>query len=216
MTPRPHRHAATAPAAAAIALAAVFLALAAGGCLSQGPRNYENENDRLRARVLELEERVEDLTAERDELLTKLRDTEAKPLEPQALEALPRVAGIRFDPLTGLDDNDTSPGMDRVIAYVKPYDGRRRFVQVAGTLRIEAFVLPVGEDGGEPRRIASATLSPAELREAYRYNFTGQHYTVTVPIDPPNAVLDGPVVIQAELTDAISGRTFSAEHVVER
>ena len=120
-------------AARQIALAAAALALAPGGCLTQGPRNYENENDALRATVLELRTQVEDLTAERDELLSKLRETEAKPLEPQALEALPRVAGIRLDPLTGVDDDDTSPGMDRLIAYVEPFDGRRRFVQVAGS-----------------------------------------------------------------------------------
>lgn len=199
---------------AILPLLAAVAAAALTGC-TQGPRDFENENDRLRRRVLELENEVESLRAERSELRAKLAEAQRTPggVAPEALEALPRVAGINIDRLSGPDDTDRDGAPDRIVVYVKPYDARQRFLQIAGELAVDAFALPPGA-GAEPQRIASITLSPDELRDAYRYDFTGQYYSAAIPLDGARIPEGASVLLRAAFDDAVTGQTHTAERIV--
>lgn len=203
------------PPRPAIPLLLAVAAAAALAACSQGPHNFENENDRLRRQVLELEEEVESLRAQRGELRSKLAEADRAPGEvlPEALAALPRVAGINLDRLSGPDDTDSNGSPDRIVVYVKPYDARQRFLQVAGELTIEAFALPPGT-GEEPQRIVTLTLSPEELRDAYRYDFTGQYYSAAIPLENTDLSPDASILLRAAFADALSGQTHTAERIV--
>ncbi|HVZ94936.1 MAG TPA: hypothetical protein VG797_10540 [Phycisphaerales bacterium] len=202
-----------------------LLFLAAGvltGCKAK-PKNFDNENDALRRRVTELETQLAATTAERNELQAKLAEAArtsaaAGGLSEEAREALPRCAGVRLGRLSGPVADDGTPGLDAIDFYVQPFDGRQRFVPVAGTLTASAAFIPrtsgTAVPPPPPRELGRVTLSPNQLREAYRASPLGTHYTVRLPLDPPNMPLEGTVVLRVELLDALTGQTWRAEQLV--
>jgi hypothetical protein len=197
------------------ALASAALTLPASSLLG-GHKNFENENDTLRRRVLELEQQVQLAQAGKSEALAKISELEKArqaPLPPEVLEALPRVAGIEIDRLSGPIDKDGTPGPDAITVAVSTYDGRRRFVQAVGTLTIEASLLPA-QIGSAPIPLGTLTLGPKDLREAYRYDLTGIYYSATLPLAQPNSPLEGTIVLRAEFDDAVTGEVFRAERLV--
>lgn len=198
-------------------------AVCASAACSSGPKNFENENDLLRRRVLDMERQIADLTALNEELAVKVRAAAARSpsdgVVAEALEALPRCVKIEIGALSGLVDTDGVAGFDAVDVYVRPLDGRGRFTQVSGWLAVNASLLPIGTSGAPtaegPRLIASARFSPIELREAYRSSFTGTHYSVRIPLEAPNQRLAGALSITVTLEDGVSGEVRTATQASE-
>lgn len=176
-------------------LAPAFLLLLAGCNLRiGGSEGLDKVADDLRAQNHSLRDELAAAEAERDELRAKLaalsRDTA------EVAEATPRIAGIELDSLSGL-----SPDGKSFLFYVRPYDGRRRFLQAVGelTLTVEREGSPIA---------GPLVLSPAQLRDAYRSGFTGTHYSAELPA--PAHGLAGELTLRAALNDAATGLTHSA------
>jgi hypothetical protein len=184
--------------------------LALGSC---GARNFDNENDRLRRLTLEQGGKIKALEADRAELEAKLaeanRAREAA-LDPDVLAALPRCAGIGLESLSGVQRaRDGEAGGPRVVAFIDPFDGRQRFVQIVGTLTVDAVI--AGPTGDAAPLTVTATLGPADVREAYRTTMTGYYYLVEIPVDAGAVPGEGTVTIRARFVDALSGLTHEAE-----
>ncbi|TVQ61040.1 MAG: hypothetical protein EA379_07090 [Phycisphaerales bacterium] len=197
---------------------AVCVLVAATGCRAR-PKNFDNENDELRRRVAQLERERDNAAARAGEAEAKLRElllTRENVDEREALEALPRVAGITIGRLSGFAEINERGEALSVDVYIRPFDGRQRFVQVAGRITVEATLLDEGVNAASdgPRRLAVATLSPSAVREAYRASPMGTHYTVrlTMP-EPINAERAG-VLVRVELMDPIGGGVHRAERIV--
>lgn len=177
-----------------------------------GGSSASAENDRLRRERLELQARVADLEAQRDELRAKLAEAgRGGPLPPEALEALPRIASVEIDALSGARPAGQAGPITGVEVALRPLDGRRRFVQAVGTLVVEADLLPPAGVSDAPRRVLSRTLGPAELREAYRSGIAGTRYSVELPAEPPITARSGTLVVRVELRDALTGESHRAE-----
>ncbi len=194
-------------------------------CACSGPKDFDNDNDALRR------ER-ESLLAENGRLRAELTESRAKldelartanlaeGVSPEEFaRAVPRCAGLDWDRLTGFVDEDGVPGPEAIDVYLRPFDGRQRFLQVAGWLTIRADVLPepdpANPDGVQPPElIATVTLGPTEVREAYRASILGMHYTVRIDMLEPNRVLDGDVVLVASFRDAQTGRRHRAQRTL--
>lgn len=215
----PARHSTT-PRLPLILILGVASALA--GCRAKGAWS---ESDDLRVQLAEAEGRVAALTLERDEARAKLLEAErvrmsTGDLSAEAAAALPRVAAIEIDRLSGLTDSDpadTRP-FDAIEVYLKPTDGRERFVQIVGSVSVRADLIPrAGSASGEPPvTISSATLDPAHLREAYRSTFLSTHYTLRMLLDDattPN-MGSGNIALSVEFLDALTGRVHRAERMV--
>ncbi|CAG0969835.1 hypothetical protein PHYC_01182 [Phycisphaerales bacterium] len=206
------------------ATACVFLVLLmlSAGCTIAGRRSVSAENELLRRRIIELEKQAALLTGERDELSLKLTETLRAGDFPakDALESLPVCARVEMDRYCGFDPADPKSPATGVVVGFRPLDGRSRFVQIAGRVRIEAMTLPPSinlDATGEPARVAVATLQPPTLREAYRDGFGGARYEVVLPLQTP--IERGPgktptLVIRVELTDALTKSVHQAERVI--
>ncbi len=164
----------------------------------------EAENDRLRHEVATLNDRVKALEGERDELAAKV--SPATPAEREALDATPRLAGIEVGSLSGYVPVDSAKPATGVVGYIVTKDGRDRFVQAVGSLKVEAMV--------EGRVVAIAELTPRQVRDAYRSGFTGTHYEVQMPLLEPVARGTATMLVKAEFRDSATGRVYSAEHEV--
>jgi len=194
----------------------------APGCSVGGSKSARTENDALRRRILELEQRSTQLEGEKSELASKVRERARldSTIDPEALEALPRLTRVDIDALSGFVPADASQPATSVVIAFAPKDGRGRFVQVAGTARVEALMAPGWIDSGasgEPRRLGVITLTPLALRDAYRAGFGGSYYEATIPLDAPidrSGNRPPVLILRVELSDAITGTVQTSERVV--
>lgn len=182
------------------------LVLALVGCRA-GPKNFDNENDALRREVSTLKAEVSRLSAENTDLRAKadqaLAAMKASGTPGAAvIESMPRCAALELSSKTAL----ARSGPPQVEVVIETLDARRRFVQVAGTLRVDATSLPQ-DANGTPQTIGVVTLTPEMLREAYRSSFMGTHYAVTLDLSAPPS---GTLVVRARLDDAVTAQTLEA------
>jgi hypothetical protein len=191
------------------ALAAVILVLLAG-CGTKASRH----NAVLLAENEALKEENEALTARVCELEAALAEAQTAPgdraVSPEVVAATPHVAVVEIDRRSHARDDNEDGRLDELQVYVKPLDGRRRFIQLAGSLTVTATVVP---PDAAPIVLARAELGPAELRDAYRSSFMGTHYRVVLPL--PAEVPDGPAAVGVTYTDGHTGRTIDALREVD-
>jgi hypothetical protein len=172
-------------------------------------KKVSEENDRLRARVIELEVENQQLTGRAAELDGQLqRVTNDLPVPREVLDATPYVAAISIASVSHAADTDGDGVSDTLVIYVEPTDGRGRFVQMVGELSVHAATLPGDNDAITLGRV---TLGPGELRNAYRSSFLGTHYTVEVPITIADPATQTPCTVKVEFIDGHSGRTVTGQ-----
>lgn len=207
-------------AGAGMVLRAALLAAVLGAVVScrAKPKNFDNENDELRRRLDATQVQVDMLRAENTELKGQLAEAghrleaAGQPPSGEVVSSIPRCAGVRFGKLTGIDIHDPN----RVIVYLIPYDGRQRFVQVAGHIAVDLTLLdpdPGGEAGSEPKVLGSVALGPVEVREAYRSTMLSTHYAVDVTLTEPLG-RGRAAVLRAKFDDAVTGLSHEAHLVV--
>lgn len=206
-------------AAIPVLLAVAVITLPA--CRVGGVRSVEAENDRLRQEMLDKDKKQRELEGEITELKVKLAEAcrAQTPLPDDVLHALPRVTSLEVSSLCGFEPTDANVPASAVSVWFETQDGRGRFVQAVGTVTISALILPpkVGDAGPEPQGVAKLTLSPVQLRDAYRSSFTGTHYAAEIKLDQP--VERGPgrtpsLLVRIEFHDAITGQDLKAERVI--
>jgi len=189
------------------------------GC-SRRVGGFKDQLDETRYERDQLEIELRRTTAERNELQGKLNELTAK-LEavegvPAAviIDSLPRCAGIRIGRLSEFFDRDGQPGFEGMDVYLVPVDARDRFVQISGTLRVSLLHYPPpGAGDDEPRTLATRTIGPSEIREAYRSTVLSTHYTVRLDFDPPleKSHHKGTLLLVVQFRDILTGLTHSAE-----
>jgi hypothetical protein len=195
------------------------------GCNVGGTSTSRAENDRLRREALELRRDLERAEGEKAELRVKLAESQRSrtaAMDPAVLEAMPRITRIEFGILSGIDDATRSP---RLVRFdLTPLDGRARFTQAVGTLTVEASVLPELTPGSTPQAspesgplpglmLGRKTLSPGELREAYRSGLTSPSYVVE--IEPGQPVPEtGELVLRVSFSDALTDQTHVATKTI--
>lgn len=221
----------------ALAAAGVTLLMLAG-CRVGGERSVEAENDRLRAENRELREQVTTLELREKELQalsaelasrTPQSPTEAGvapsevggPLHDEIVAATPRIARIELGATPAIVWREDRA--ERVSIAVRTQDGRGRFTQAVGTLRVEAYALPEGSSGNATdaeaaqasgaRRVASIELPPVALRDAYRSSLAGTHYAAELSPDAPLAP-GTTLAVVAVLDDRTTGQRHRAEQLV--
>ena len=204
------------PAARRVVRAAVVIVGAAcvfnaAGCGSG--KGFLNENDRLRRENMELTERAaaaEQRAAGLEADLAAAR-TAAGLTWPEGVDR-PVCASVEIDGLSGGVDTDAD-GIDDILRlYVVTLDGKRRFVQTVGQLRVTAAAI---EPGQEALTAAARTLSAAEFDAAYRSGLTGTHYTVEFSLGEAAPRGIESLTVRVALTDASNGRVHEAGRAVK-
>jgi hypothetical protein len=202
-------------------LGAVVVVLA--GCRTGG----ETSGDVLRKQNLELQNQVAQLQKDASELRAKLSElvgAGSSGKSPEVAEATPRVASVEIDFLSGpTADSSMPPQSDRnrtVAVYIKPLDGRGRFIQATGKLSVEISRLTTliqtdqAAADAPARLLAGRTLEPLQLRDAYRAGFTGTYYAVEIPVPASELQPPGQLLLRARFSDAITGASFEASRIV--
>lgn len=192
-------------------VAGLLICIAIAGCRAKG---RWSEADELRSQLDAANSRLAAVTAERDEARAKLAEAErvrlgGADLARDAAESLPRCAGVEIDRLTGLDRTGAY-----VDIYLKPFDGRRRFIQIVGSVNVRIDSLPPAASPPDaPRTLASAVFGPADLREAYRSSMMGTHYTLRLPLAQQPGKGER-LAVTVEFLDALTGAIHRAERVI--
>lgn len=180
-----------------------------GACANQ--KSFENENDKLRAERLSLQEQIDALQnklALREGELQATREQLNDPLPPVEGVEPPRLAGIVLGLYSGPIDLDGDSVFDALRVYVRPVDQHSRQITAEGTARVRLIVTPAD---GEPQTILDQRYAPDVFHAAYRDGVTGTHYTLKADLskDRPTAA-----TLHVTLTDAATGKVFIAKKEV--
>jgi hypothetical protein len=184
----------------------IFFCSTLTACANQ--KSFENENDKLRAERMSLQQQIDALQnklALREGELQATREQLKDPLPPVEGVDPPRLAGIVLGLYSGPIDMDGDAKYDALRVYVRPVDQHSRQMTATGSARVRLIVTPAE---GEPMTILDQTYDPEAFHTAYRSGVTGTHYTLKAdfPDNPPaNATL------HVSLTDATTGKVFKAK-----
>ncbi len=116
---------------------------------------------------------------------------------------VPRVAEIELSRLSSVRRESAADGLITLDLHVTAIDGRGRPIQLTGSLEAVARFMPVDAESIELGRVS---LSPAEIRDAWRAGVLGASYQVEIPLRP--APLSGEysgIHVSARFTDAHTG-----------
>lgn len=205
----------------------VLMLVGAGLLLSGCRTGGESAGDVLRKQNMELQKQVAQLEKDTNELRAKLAELAggAGVKNTEVTEATPRVAAIEIDFLSGPTADSSAPaqsnGQRTVAVYIKPLDGRGRFLQATGTMQVEVSrltTLPALGETSKPdspaRLLAARSLTPLQLRDAYRTGFTGTYYVVELGVPDTELAPPGQLLLRARFHDAITGADFEASRIV--
>ena len=191
-------------------LAVAALCCVCAGCGGGG--EFLNENDALRRERMELTERVAELEQQTQGLRAELAAARAaNEAEWPDGVAKPICASVEIGGLSGGVDRDGDGVDDVVRVYLRPLDGRGRFVQTVGALGVTVVRIEPGEVA---ETVAAIHLDAAAFDAAYRSGVTGTHYSVEVPIGGNGAAGSGSLTVRVGLTDAANGLKHEAERAV--
>lgn len=213
MSPRSPRASAPYPsrrAVASVGVAALFV-LAASGC-TVGPRNFENENDRLRREVVQLEERVEELSGQLERRLGEIQHLRAKVDMPSDVET-PMLSDVELGRYTGAVDQDGDGRNDAVVAYVRTLDQKGRFLPVAAEATLAAAVIDVEGETPDVRVFQRQRFDTEAFGEAFRTGLTGTHYTLRLAL-PEQGELPEEVTLRVAVSPVTSETTFTDQKAV--
>jgi hypothetical protein len=178
-------------------------------------RNYLNENDALRAKVLEQQKQIDDLKRRDEEMRIELQQSTAAPGEvsDEVRQATPHPVSLTIGRLSHVRRVETAP--DTLLVYLNPVDGRGRFTQLVGTIQINAYLVPMD---AEPATIGQLTATPLQVRDAYRHTPMSTHYSFEVPLTlPVSTELDGTrdsIFVKVLFTDGYTGQTLASDQSV--
>jgi len=190
----------------AVAVSSSMLMLV--GC-GAGPRNFENENDALRAERLELQREIdrvtENLKLREGEIATLRAELDSPGLDEGAQP--PMISQLELGKFSGpVDENDD--GRDEaIVIYLQTLDQHGRFLPIAATASIIVATL---ETQGQVGVVAEQEYTYQDFDAAYRSNLMGTHYTLSLPL-PAEGELPEEVTLRVELTEATTGSKKSAQ-----
>ncbi|MEM1447179.1 MAG: hypothetical protein AAGF84_14055 [Planctomycetota bacterium] len=175
-----------------------------GRSLSEHNDELRHDNQALRQQIDETQEKLALLESE---LRVYRHDTDPARAIPDAVT--PVFSAVEFGRYSGPIDNDRDGFDDEVRLYVKPTDQQGRTLVVPG----RAVVQLLDVTGDEPAVLAERTWEPGEWDEAHRSGFTGDHFTLVLPLpDDLRPGLDTLNVV-LELTEANRGTVRRAQAV---
>lgn len=193
---------ATIPTRSLVTLLLVALCLSACTTRVGGKQTLEQANDSLRAENATLKARAKALESRNAELVAATAaaaSTTATGFNAsEVTQATPVITSVEIDRLSGSKGKDTVT----FTAYVRTLDGLQRFTQGVGSLHVELL-------NASSTSLYSRTLSPTQLRDAYRSGFAGTNYVVAFPVDANKSAEIG--LIRATFTDARTGTSTVGE-----
>lgn len=179
------------------ASAAFFLTVAgltSAGCKVGGP----GKADPQLAELVALRTKTKALEAENAELRQQVaRGAESAGRSADEALAEPAAVGIEIDSYTGWI-KDAPADKPTLRVFLTTRDGRGRTVQLTGTLTVEVR-------SAEGTVLASKTLKPIELRDAYRSGLMGPFYVVEIP-----ATRAAGLAVRASFADARTNLTLES------
>lgn len=212
--PRPacgNAHGTSRGAVAVVAAVAAAVSLAVAGC-TVGPRNFENENDRLREQVMTLEEQVEELSEQLERRLGEIQHLRVR-LDVPADADVPVLADVELGRYTGAVDEDGDGRDDAVVAYVRTLDQDGRFLPVAAEATLAAAVIDVEGDDADVRVFQRQRFDRDAFDDAFRTGLTGTHYTLRLTL-PEEGELPDEVTLRIQVSPVTTTASFTDQKAI--
>lgn len=186
-----------------------FLALLCLALPACAPRNYLNDNDRLRAENFDLTEKVQKLSTDLAST-RKALEIEQHRTTPQLPPGITRpvTASVEIGSFSGGIDTDNDRRDDALRLYVKTYDAQNNFLPTIGSAKLTAAYVPAGKPAVT---VATAEISAKDFQAAYRSGVAGTHYTFTIPITAAVPADVKELIVSVAVTDLLTGGKIEAQ-----
>ncbi len=201
---------------------ATTLSLAVG---CAGPRNFENDNDKLRRTNLELQDQVNQMQAALKQRVAQIDALEQQLQQQTGIDPTiaPRLTRITFGRYSGTIDTNNDGRDDTLRIYVKTLDQDDHFYPARATAVLQAMVIPTPNNiidsnnnaadnnaDNAPRELFTHIYSAEQFAAAYRSGMTGTHFTFETPL-PDSANLPDAITIQLSVTDRSTNITLTEQ-----
>lgn len=180
-----------------------------GGCRLAVPRTTEEG----------LRTQLKETTRERDELDRKVKDLEAKladrprpaasAMSSEAESVLPKLVDLRVSDMSSVRVDGAAGPVLRLA--IEPSDGRGRFIQITGTLRVG---VKADTSVTETALLGDLSVGPKALSDAYRSSLIGNYYSLEVPLKLDGRSVPSDLNVVCSFTDASTGRVFEFKDIV--
>lgn len=203
--------------------AMAWLAVAGGlcftGCTARvggDGQSLSQHNDELRRDNLELRQQIDSTQAQLALLESELRGYRDERSAGHAMPGIvkPVFSAVELGRYSGPVDSDGDGLDDELRLYVKPTDQMGRTLVVPGRATVRLLRI----DSESPEVLAEQSWEPAAWDDAHRSGFTGDHYSLALPLPADRfADLDS-LTVTVEIAEATRGtvRGTQAVYVLHR
>ena len=190
--------------------------ICASGCASNGRidvlearlREQEIVVDRYERQIADVNSQLSMATRRARMLEQKLAGA-SEAVSSEATEKIAAVEGVKFNTLlTAAQDQDDTPGDDKIHAMVYPHDANGDLVKLVGKVIFEAIDLSLPEGS---RTVGRWEMDPDSALETWHDGFLSSGYKFEFPWQKRPA---GKEVLLHVKLEAPDGREFTAQHTV--
>lgn len=209
-------HTFTQSASRCVAVVLVLGVFALAGCtvkVGGSGLSLDEQNDALRRTNLQLNQQLKATQTELGRLESELilsrreRTTAVEPIEGAVIPVLVALDFARYTGPLDLDDDGVD---DELRLYLRPLDQFGRMLVVAAEIDVQVVALSTGQP---PRVVIEKTFSAPVFRDAYRTALTGDHFSLTMPLEREALRGVGEAVVHISLTNAADGSTIALQQV---
>ena len=131
----------------------------------------------------------------------------------RSIDNLVHVASIEIDRLSGGYDDDRNGVDEGVLIYLRLLDKDGDAIKASGNVHVRLLDLAKPEGS---QLVGELSLDPAALRPLWYGRLLTYHYTIKVPwAGGAKRAEHKSITVVVEFTDLLSGKTFTAQKVVE-
>jgi hypothetical protein len=170
-----------------------------------------DEVDRLKDEKAQLEKRIEQAEAEKEQLEKQNKVLSGLPAEVKG-EKLYGLASIKVGRLTNLYDKDDDGKKEKLIVYIQPIDRDGDIIKAAGSVEVELWNLN-NKDG--KAKLGEWKVGPDELKKLWFSAMMAVNYRLAFDVGDKVKDYTEPLTVRVAFTDYLTGRVFKEQREIK-
>ena len=170
-----------------------------------------DEVNRLKDEKAQLEKRIEQTEAEKEQLEKQNKVLSGLPAEVKG-EKLYRLEAVRIGRLTNLYDKNDDGKKEKLIVYIQPIDQDGDIIKAAGSVEVKLWNLN-NEDG--KAELGEWKVGPDELKKLWFAAMMAVNYRLAFDVGDKVKDYTEPLTVRVAFTDYLTGKVFKEQREIK-